>query len=223
MGPPGLTQDDSAAAGRGNTEGSPLASFKLSVVAPRSRLKVINSVFAEYLVSLQPLYPTIGAVKSPISEWDQSDLLVIEVPMLEFGKDEVHLAIQRTLIARTRIGKHSMLLVLPRFGSGSRGRHEKTEKGPKITIHHDTKENYGKEKLLVSTVRLDEMNRDCALGQDVSSDGAKQCSSNELERITSDLVKNDLWPPPLDVTCVNHRFFFPSAPCLSPYLDITHL
>ena len=108
-------------------EGSTLTSFKLSVVAPRSRLKVINSAFAECLLSLLPIHRTIGAVKLPTLEWDQSDLLVIEVPMLEFGKDEVHLAIQRLLITRARAGKHFMLLVLPRLGSGNRGRHEKTE------------------------------------------------------------------------------------------------
>ena len=55
-------------------------------------------------------------------------MLVIEVPMMELGKEEVHLAIQRLLAARTRAGKHSMLLVLPRLGSGNRGRHEKTER-----------------------------------------------------------------------------------------------
>ena len=70
----------------------------LSIMAPRSRLKVLNSEFAETLVSLLPLQPTLGQLKSPLEDWLKSDLLVIEVPVLEFGKESVHNALQRLAI-----------------------------------------------------------------------------------------------------------------------------
>ena len=50
--------------------------FTLSVMAPRSRLKVLNSEFAETLNSLLPLHPTLCQLKSPLEDWLASDLLV---------------------------------------------------------------------------------------------------------------------------------------------------
>ena len=72
--------------------------FTLSVMAPRSRLEVLNSEFAETLRSLLPVHPTLCQVKSPLEDWLVSDLLVIEVPVLEFGKEAVHNALQRLAI-----------------------------------------------------------------------------------------------------------------------------
>ena len=63
-------------------------------MAPRNRLKVLNSEFAETVVSLLPLYPTLNLMKSLPEDWQSSDLLVIEVPVLEFGKEAVHQSLQ---------------------------------------------------------------------------------------------------------------------------------
>ena len=49
---------------------------------------MLNSEFALELNSLLPVHPTIGQVRSPLQDWLDSDLLVIEVPMLEFGKKQ---------------------------------------------------------------------------------------------------------------------------------------
>ena len=63
-------------------------------MATRSHLKVLNSEFAENLVSLLPLSPTLDRMKSHPEDWQSSDLLVIEVPVLEFGKEAAHQALQ---------------------------------------------------------------------------------------------------------------------------------
>ena len=70
----------------------------LSVLAPRSRLKTVNSVFAMNLEVLLPVSPTICQVKSPSQEWSSSTLLATEIPMLEFGKRENNMPLQRLLI-----------------------------------------------------------------------------------------------------------------------------
>ena len=95
--------------------------FALSLLAPRSRLKVLNSVFAEDLVSLLPTQPTISQVKSPPQDWLDSDLLAIEVPMLEFGKEEVHLPLQRVALKLKSLGVKLLLIVTPRGHSGKWG------------------------------------------------------------------------------------------------------
>ena len=106
-------------------EGAPQtrsAHCSLSIMAPRSRLKVLNSEFAETLVSLLPLQPTLGQLKSPLEDWLMSDLLVIEVPVLEFGKESVHHALQRLAIRSRTQGPNVMLVVTPRSPTGSEGR-----------------------------------------------------------------------------------------------------
>ena len=96
-------------------------------MAPRSRLKVLNSEFAEDLVSLLPLQPTLGEVKSPLEDWLVSDVLVIEVPVLEFGKESVHNALHRLAIRARALQQsmwqrpHIMLVVTPRTSTGSEG------------------------------------------------------------------------------------------------------
>ena len=91
-------------------------------MAPRSRLEVLNSEFAETLVSLLPLHPTLSQVKSPLEDWLMSDLLVIEVPVLEFGKESVRNALQRLAIRVRSQGPRVMLMVTPRSPTGSEGR-----------------------------------------------------------------------------------------------------
>ena len=91
-------------------------------MAPRSRLKVLNSEFAETLVSLLPLQPTLSQMKSPLEDWLRSDLLVIEVPVLEFGKESVHNVIQRLAIRARSQGPRVLLVVTPRSPTGSDGR-----------------------------------------------------------------------------------------------------
>jgi len=59
---------------------------------------VLNSEFADTLNSLLPLHPTLGQMKSPSEDWLKADLLAIEVPVLEFGKESVHSVIQRLAI-----------------------------------------------------------------------------------------------------------------------------
>ena len=59
---------------------------------------MLNFEFAERLVSYRLLDPTLGLLTSPLESWLDSDLLVIEVPLLEFGKWVVHLALQRLLL-----------------------------------------------------------------------------------------------------------------------------
>ena len=88
-------------------------------MAPRSRLTVLNSEFAETLVSLLPLQPTLGQLKSPLEDWLKSDILVVEVPVLEFGKELVHNALQRLVIRAKAQGPHVMLVVTPRTPTGS--------------------------------------------------------------------------------------------------------
>ena len=98
-----------------------------SILAPRSRLKVFNSEFAETLVSLLPLQPTLSQMKSPLEDWLRSDHLVIEVPVLEFGKESVHTVIQRLAIRARSQGPRILLVVTPRSPTGSdrrsRGEH----------------------------------------------------------------------------------------------------
>ena len=94
----------------------------LSILAPRSRLKVLNSEFAETLVSLLPLQPTLSQMKSPLEDWLRPDLLVIEVPVLEFGKECVHDALQRLVIRARSQGPRIMLLVTPRSPTSSERR-----------------------------------------------------------------------------------------------------
>ena len=90
-------------------------------MAPRSRLKVLNSEFAETLVSLLPVHPTLSQLKSPLEDWRRSDLLVIEVLVLEFGKESVHNALQRLAIRARSQGPRVMLVVTPRTPTGSEG------------------------------------------------------------------------------------------------------
>ena len=90
-------------------------------MAPLSRLKVLNSEFAETLVSLLPLHPTLSQVKSPLEDWLMSDLLVIAVPVLEFGKESVHNALQRLAVRARSQGPRVMLMVTPRSPTGSEG------------------------------------------------------------------------------------------------------
>ena len=85
-------------------------------MAPRSREKVLKSEFAEMLVSYRPLDPTLGLLTSPLESWFNSALLVIEVPLLEFGKWAVHLALQRLLLRIRSEGPNVMLIVTPRRG-----------------------------------------------------------------------------------------------------------
>ena len=98
-----------------------LSHCSLSIMAPRSRLKVLNSEFAETLVSLLPLQPTLSQLKSPLEDWFASDLLVIEVPVLEFGKEAIHNALQRLAIRAQTQGPNMMLVVTPRTPTGSEG------------------------------------------------------------------------------------------------------
>ena len=92
---------------------------RLSIMAPRSRLKVLNSEFAESLISLLPVYPTLSQLKSPLENWHASDLLAIEVPVLEFGKAAVHNALQRLAIRAKSQEPHVVLVVTPRSPTGS--------------------------------------------------------------------------------------------------------
>ena len=72
---------------------------------------MFNSEFADTLVSLLPLQPTLSQMKSPLEDWLRSDLLVIEVPVLEFGKESVHNAIQRLVIRARSQGPRILLVV----------------------------------------------------------------------------------------------------------------
>ena len=80
---------------------------------------MLNSEFALELNSLLPVYPTIGQVRSPLQDWLDSDLLVVEVPMLEFGKTEIHLALQRLILCCKQEGPHLVLVATPRASSKS--------------------------------------------------------------------------------------------------------
>ena len=80
----------------------------LSIMAPRSRLKVLNSEFAESLTSLLLVHPTLSQLKSPFEDWLVSDLLVVDVLVLEFGKAVVHNALQRLAIRAKSQGHHVM-------------------------------------------------------------------------------------------------------------------
>ena len=84
----------------------------LSIMAPRSRLKVLNSELAESLISHLPVHPTLSQLESPLEAWLASDLLVIEVPVLEFGKAAVHNALQRLTIRAKSQGPHVMLSLI---------------------------------------------------------------------------------------------------------------
>ena len=70
----------------------------MSIAAPRNRLNICNSEFADHLVSLRPADPYIEQVKSLPDDWLHSNLVVIECPMLELGKAGVHMALQRLLL-----------------------------------------------------------------------------------------------------------------------------
>ena len=91
-------------------------------MAPPSRLKVLNSEFAETLVSLLPLHPTLSQLKPPLEDWLMFDLLVLEVPVLGFGKESVHNALQRLAIRARSQGPHVMLVITPRTPTGLEGR-----------------------------------------------------------------------------------------------------
>ena len=110
--------------------------FRLSVLAPRSRLKTINSEFATELLSLSPITPTIEQVKSLPEDWASSSLVAMEVPMLELGKRDMHLSLHRQ-VARLQNanGPKVLLIVTPRAPGGSRGRHlSSAQRGQE---HHD--------------------------------------------------------------------------------------
>ena len=104
----------------------PTKASALSVLAPKSRLEVLNSVCAADLISLLPTYPTICQVKSPLQDWLNSDLLVIEVPILELGKEETHLAAQRLILKCRSLGLRAMLIVTPRRAPSPRNRRAAT-------------------------------------------------------------------------------------------------
>ena len=46
---------------------------------------MLSSAFTEALVSLLPLHLTLVQLKSPLEDWLMADILVGEVPVLEFG------------------------------------------------------------------------------------------------------------------------------------------
>ena len=105
-----------------NTGRLPAKGIKLSALVPRSRLKLINSEFANDLYHLSPIFPTIEQVKSPPQDWYDSSLVVMEVPMLELGKKDTHLALQRQIIRLLAArGPSVHMIVTPRVGGGSRG------------------------------------------------------------------------------------------------------
>ena len=83
---------------------------------------MLNSEFADTLNSLRPLYPTLGQMKSLTEDWLKADLLAIEVPVLEFGKETVHSAIQRLAIRAGSQGPRVLLVITPRSPTGSDGR-----------------------------------------------------------------------------------------------------
>ena len=56
-----------------------------------------------------------------------SDSLVIEVPVLEFGKEAVHNALQRLAIRLRSQGPHMMLMITPRTPTGREGGEPLTE------------------------------------------------------------------------------------------------
>ena len=89
--------------------------FTLSVLAPRNRLKAVNTVFAKHLETLLPVSPTIGKVKSTSQEWSSSALLAIEIPMLDLGKNGNQMSLQRLLIQHLSLGKHAALIIEPRM------------------------------------------------------------------------------------------------------------
>ena len=91
-------------------------------MTPRSRPKVLNSEFADTLNSLRPLQPTLSQMKSPLEDWLKSDLLEMEVPVLEFGKESVHNVIQRLAIRARSQGPRVLLVITPRSPTGSDGR-----------------------------------------------------------------------------------------------------
>ena len=104
-------------------------------MATRSRLKVLNSEFAENVVSLLPLYPTLNLMKSHPEDWQSSDLLVIEVPVLEFGKEAVHQALQRLAIRAKAQGPKVLLVVTPRSPTGTQQRLE-ASRGELLSLIH---------------------------------------------------------------------------------------
>ena len=57
------------------------------------------------------------------------DPLVIEVPVLEFGKEAVHNALQRLAIRARSQGPRVMLMVTPRSPTGSQGRNRREDNG----------------------------------------------------------------------------------------------
>ena len=83
---------------------------------------MLNSEFADALVSLRPLQPTLSQMKSPLEDWLKADLLAIEVPVLEFGKESVHNVIQRLAIRARSQGPRILLVVTPRSPTGSERR-----------------------------------------------------------------------------------------------------
>ena len=86
----------------------------VSIAAPRNRLKIYKSEFADHLVSLQPADPYIEQVKSLPDDWLHSNLVVIECPMLELGKAGVHMALQRLLLCSRPETLNFLLIVIPR-------------------------------------------------------------------------------------------------------------
>ena len=83
---------------------------------------MLNSEFADTLVSLRPLQPTLSQMKSPLEDWLKSDLLVIEVLVLELCKESVHHALQRLVIRARSQGLRILLFVTPRSPTGSERR-----------------------------------------------------------------------------------------------------
>ena len=96
----------------------------LAITAPRNRLEVLNSEFAESVVGLLPRHPTLSLMKSLPEDLQSADLLVIEVPVLEFGKEAVHQALQRLAIRAKAQGPKVLLVVTPRSPTGTQQRLE---------------------------------------------------------------------------------------------------
>ena len=61
-------------------------------------------------------------MKSPSEDWLNADLLAIEVPVLEFGKESVHSVVQRLANRACSQGPHVLLVITPRSPTGSDGR-----------------------------------------------------------------------------------------------------
>ena len=88
---------------------------------------MLVSEFASCLTSYLPTSPIIGLVKSPLQEWIDSDLVVIEMPLLEFGKTANHLELQRLTNRLAQLGVKVLLVITPQRESIRRRRLDRRE------------------------------------------------------------------------------------------------